>query len=377
MKNNYSTTFADARKALSELLQEPFFIMFPSGIKATSSALATTKNVVYCTTLIPFLHEFGYRGNFLYIPSTGEERVIIHADDTTGEIHVTEDFSTAVAQDTTFEIHAISVNTKLNALNSAIRQSYPYYYVEDKLDVVVPKYEAYIQNMIPSTWERVTHAWFEPYTRSLHGYFNVTSATTTTITIAGSNWDTDYYAGWEVGIITGDQRGQIVEVASNTNDTLTLTTAMTTALSAADEIVLKGPLDGDVSLQTSWKEWTWLTIDVGNNRIYLPSRLMGEYGRTIRLQGVKRPDAFTLSETATTQCHVDYLAHQAANIINIRYVARSSDVTTDAYQWLGRWDAQEAERILHRTALPFPAQMVFRGHSKGRPGAVPTPFSEY
>ncbi|RMD60876.1 hypothetical protein D6833_09010 [Candidatus Parcubacteria bacterium] len=378
MKNPYLTDFKTARHTLSALLQEPFYVMFPNGLTATSDA--TTTKQVFCSTLIPFLHEFGYRGNFLYVPSLGEERVIIHADETTGEIVLAEGFSSKVTSGTTFEIHGISVNVKLNALNSAIRQSFPYYYTTDTLDIAIPKYQSVIVDKIPSTWERVIQAYVEPYTRYMHGYFVTDSATTTTITVSGAGWDTDYYEGWEVGVITGDQEGTVVEVASNTADTLTLSTALSSALSVGDEFVLKGPLDGDVSLQSAWNEWYWLTVDTGNNRVYLPNRLLGEYGRTLRLVGIKRPTEFPsnpMDDTATTECNGDYLAYQAANIVNIRYVARSADVTTEPYQWLGRWDAQEAERILHRTAIPLPPQTIFRGHSKGRPSVSPNPFSEW
>ena len=71
----------------------------------------------------------------------------------------------------------------------------------------------------------------------------VSSATDTTLTCEGKDWGTDIWKDLYVEIVEGTGKGQIRKIASNTKDTITVTSAWTTIPDTTSKFRIFGALD--------------------------------------------------------------------------------------------------------------------------------------
>jgi hypothetical protein len=167
--------------------------------------------------------------------------------------------------------------------------------------------------------------WLERNSTAMQG--EVDSATSTTITDNDGDFS-DVDSNWKIGIYSGTGTGQLRDVASVSDQTITVSAAWTTTPDDTSGYTLWDPTD---------QEWDWYRLRAVRfdqkeypSYLYLTRRYSSLYGLRIRLQYLAHPSALT-SDTATTVVPEEYIVHKALATL---YRSRAGDNRVDRQKYL-------------------------------------------
>lgn len=111
-------------------------------------------------------------------------------------------------------------------------------------------------------------------------------------------------------------------------------------------------------------------------RILLPVRLQTKSGDIIRLEGMTKPLPL-LYDTDTTDLPLPYLTHKAIQHLALGLGYAGPDRDWDAEQFLGRFSATEADRLLKQQRQPRPVRTIWRTGTPPQNSSVRITYSPF
>lgn len=387
---NEVVTWDDVRRALVQLIAEPFYRYYPQGVVLQTGAVSGT------TVRVPELaHAFGRsntaRGMFMYAPDYHDARQILHYN--WEEQSVILDSSPSFGAGDTVEILHTHPQVLLDACNRAIRSAYPYFYLRKTAVRLVPEKGEEVR--LPSDLMDLLSARVERSTAAQRLTVASYNATTFTVTVKESfTFDSShtYGLGFGSGALVSEYYG--VSSADPNAKTITLLSAPPLDPVADDIVYLVDetrsdkvwdPVEG-ASLSQGAKHPAWLLYAEVYDTSYSPwgyvhlgldARIRA--GRRLMVEYLALPPPFKFNSDLFTWEHsivpVEYVARQAAYELLMNNMLPSAAADSDVFQWLGRWNAQEAQRVLRQLAMPRPAKEFFPWrHEHRRVRHVRRPF---
>lgn len=380
IQNYYS--WDEVRRLVAQYIGEPFYRYYPQG-----APLGNVGGTVieFPEATVVFGRASTARGMFLYTPDSDLVAVITDYD--------WEERKLVVDNDPGFltgdwaEIFVVHPHVILDAVNRAIRTAFPYIYrrkvvwrvvlpfgekiplPRDLLELVSLEVETHtsFQELTVSSWDPINQILVveedfdydgsNEYTvgiaRSLDGYEGlcferVSSVDPTTRMIWLDVIETD--SDGAVDFAIGDKI-YFINVTESSNTWVPLNNFLLHVGTRSDD---QAPVEG-LYWPNDYAPWGW--FDVGPD-------LAGQYGRRIRVDFLTYPQklefqaAIEISQWTMTEVPAEYLARKAASELLLNRTLPTAAADSDVYQWLGRWNAQEEERILRRFALPRPAKLL-------------------
>lgn len=348
---SYTVTLQQLRRAISDALNEPFLLDAVEGSFRASGGTTTTlaaTSVAGLYTADEFKDGWIYAMDNGFVPSSvARERRITAFDPDTNTWTFAPPLGGAIIANDEFEIHQrCTVNKKHRAIQRAIEEGWPDFFIWKTLDIPMCKDEPYIHRGtgLPTDIRDVVSIELEPLYEVVSTPETLTSADSDTLVVTGAGWTTDEWAGAIVAVIEGQGLGQQSVVESNTATTLQLVNGLEVAPTTGSLIVLKK--------LPEYKEWEPITLEEWRpygapflQHLHIPHRWQQQAGRALRINYKALVPAIGSNEDSTTIIPKEYLVYAACCVIALEWGFDSPKTDWDASQWLGRWNSEERERL--------------------------------
>ncbi len=263
-------TWTQARREIARRVKEPFFRLM-GNYGTVDGVLDTT--AFYDVDLNKFTTNPGWTHAAAYFPTGqagGQEgeitNFIVPASGVAGYAYVTPQLSPNAAQNDTYEFHSkFRVSEKLDAINTAIRDSWPEFYkFNTDTSIIIQKWKrVYSLAAILPQVKNISRIYIEPIWLFLSG--QASSGTTSTLVDSSRTFTLDTTKTYEAAIYYGTGAGQVRTVTVSTSNGTThldVTPNWTTIPDSTSQYVIKNTLDVD-------KPWlgpvTRIRLDTADN----------------------------------------------------------------------------------------------------------------
>lgn len=354
-------TRADLRRKICRELRMPFFrrvsSTYSTGVTGSSTSLLVDTKLGQ--------PDGTWNGSWVYDVTTGESSMIrnFKADSDTAFLEKTMGATLNAAQ---YEIHSIwNADEIHNAINEAIRtirRSFPetLTYESDGLMMVEHNLNLGLSNLT-NPWI-INKVWVERIENPTMG--NVSSATSTSVTIPVVPDMTDAMGLWRINIYDGLGRGQTRQITGTANP------FTVTAWTVVPNTTSKFMFYNERTQYMTWMPFNDWHLDSEEypDTLYLNQVYPSLYGRRLRVEYLSYPGELT-TDASTTIVPYEYIKAKACSILHGQALSNTRADKDTHYAEYKRYQ-EEADTFVVRNAPHMPG-IRFRTPIAANDGSYP------